>query len=284
MTSPSQIRLRFAPSPNGYLHLGHAYSALLNDAVAHVLGGVLLVRMEDIDLERCKPHFETAIMHDLEWLGVRFASNILRQSERFGAYSEMIAKLWASDLVYPAFWSRAQIKAFVKEKNDWPRDPDGSPFYPGPERTWSRVEKEAALQSGNPFSWRVDIGAAIQRTGLKEADIWGDVVLARKDTPASYHLSVVVDDAFQNITHIVRGQDLEPAACLHRLLQTLLELPAPRLVHHRLILDDEGRKLSKSDGSTALYHLRNAGASVEDIKRMTGFSDEEAVHLAAQFT
>ncbi|MEM8794949.1 MAG: tRNA glutamyl-Q(34) synthetase GluQRS [Pseudomonadota bacterium] len=284
MTSPSQIRLRFAPSPNGYLHLGHAYSALVNDALVRALGGVLLIRMEDIDLERCKPHFETAIMQDLEWLGVRFDSDILRQSDRFDAYGETIAALWAMDLVYPAFWSRAQIKAFVNDKNDWPRDPDGSPFYPGPERTWSRTEKESEIRSGKPFSWRLDIDAAIRRTGLKEADIWGDVVLARKDTPASYHLSVVVDDAFQNITHIVRGQDLAPAASLHSLLQTLLELPTPRLAHHRLILDDEGRKLSKSDGSTALYHLRDEGAGVEDIKRMIGFSDEEAERLATQFT
>lgn len=288
--------LRFAPSPNGFLHLGHALSACLNFDLARRRGGRFLLRIEDIDRARCRPAFEAAIYEDLAWLGLAWETPVRRQSEEFAAYRDALAQLAAMDLVYPSFESRAEIARIVAEKErtgPWPRDPDGAPLYPGAGRALDRAERELRIASGAPYALRLDMAAALARigtalafteqacgpdgeTGLIAADpaVWGDVVLARKETPTSYHLSVVVDDAAQGVTDVVRGQDLFAATGLHRLLQALLGLPAPTYHHHRLIRDAQGRKLAKSTQATGLRELRAAGASADDVRRLIGLALE----------
>lgn len=276
---------RFAPSPNGYLHLGHAYSALLNAEMARAAGGKLLLRIEDIDASRCRPEYETAIYEDLAWLGIDWEKPVRRQSEHFDAYRAALANLDAQGLIYPSFESRAEI-ARLAERQDWPRDPDGALLYPGTVKALSPEERKRRIDAGDPYSLRLDMNAAIVQaraltwketgagpsgeTGTVKADlaVWGDVIVARKDTPTSYHLAVVVDDALQGISHVVRGQDLFYATSVHRLLQTLLNLPQPVYHHHRLILDADGRKLSKSSLSTGLRELRAQGASPAMIRRL----------------
>lgn len=282
---------RFAPSPNGYLHLGHALSALLNAEAARAAGGRLLLRIEDIDAARCRPEYEAAICEDLAWLGIRWETPVRRQSEHYDAYRAALAKLDAMGLVYPSFESRAEIAALVagrQAQGPWPRDPDGAPLYPGVARAMAATERARRMASGEPYALRLDMAAAQARagalaweetgagptgeTGTVAADltVWGDVVLARKDVATSYHLAVVVDDAAQGVTDVVRGQDLFHASSVHRLLQTLLALAAPRYHHHRLILDARGRKLSKSTRATALRELRAQGATPADIRRQVG--------------
>jgi glutamyl-Q tRNA(Asp) synthetase len=280
---------RFAPSPNGFLHLGHALSALLNFDMARAAGGRLLLRIEDIDAARCRPQYEEAIYEDLTWLGLHWEGPVRRQSSRFEDYRAALARLDGMGLVYPGFESRSEIARMIAQR-DWPRDPDGSPLYPGHARSLPRAEREARIDAGESFTLRLDIEAAVTRagpltfvetgagpageTGVLAAvpQSWGDVVLARKELPTSYHLSVVVDDASQGVTHVVRGQDLFHAASVHRLLQALLDLPAPTYRHHRLILDAHGRKLSKSTRATALRALREEGATPADIRRMLGLA------------
>ena len=283
--------LRFAPSPNGYLHLGHAYSALLNYDLARDFGGRLLLRIEDIDRERCRPEFETAIHEDLRWLGIVWDEPVRRQSEHFADYSAAVAKLEAQGLLYPSFESRSEIAALVAERDaqgGWPRDPDGVPLYPGRARKMPAAERERRRRAGEPFALRLAMDAALAQAGAltwREAGSgpqgqsgsvtatpqrWGDVVLARKELPTSYHLSVVIDDALAGVTDVVRGQDLFWATAVHRLLQSLLGLPEPAYHHHRLILDTEGRKLSKATQATSLRELRASGASAGDIRRMVG--------------
>jgi glutamyl-Q tRNA(Asp) synthetase len=279
---------RFAPSPNGFLHLGHALSALLNAELAQAAGGRLLLRIEDIDVARCRPQYEAAIYEDLAWLGVVWEEPVRRQSEHFEEYRAALARLEAMGLVYPSFESRAEIAALVAARPSWPRDPDGAPLYPGAAKTLPVAERKRRMQAGAPYALRLDMHAALSRagplawtetgagpageTGVVAADpaAWGDVVLARKDAPTSYHLAVVVDDAAQGVTDVVRGRDLFHATSVHRLLQALLDLPAPRYRHHRLILDAEGRKLSKSTAATALRELRARGASPAEIRRLVG--------------
>ena len=267
---------RFAPSPNGYLHLGHAYSALLNADMARAAGGRLLLRIEDIDETRCRPEYETAIYEDLRWLGLTWDEPVRRQSEHYDDYRAALAKLDALGLIYPSFESRAEIARMAIG-----RDPDGTPLYSGAGKSLTAPERQRRIDAGEPYALRFDIGAAITRTGalqwnedgkLVDANpaAWGDVVLARKETPTSYHLSVVVDDAAQGVTDIVRGQDLTPATSVHRLLQALLGLPEPQYLHHRLILDDKGRKLSKSTHATGLRELRAQGKTPVDIRAMVG--------------
>jgi glutamyl-Q tRNA(Asp) synthetase len=279
---------RFAPSPNGYLHLGHALSALIDFEMSRALNGRFLLRIEDIDATRCKPEFETAIYEDLAWLGLRWEEQVRRQSEHMDAYRDALTRLEAMGLVYPSFESRAEIARLVSEHErhtPWPRDPDGAPLYPGDAKRIASAERERRIASGEPYALRLDMNAAIERTGAltwveigedpKEAhdtpmarpELWGDVVLARKETPTSYHLSVVVDDALQGITHVVRGQDLHQSTGVHRVLQSLLGLHTPVYHHHRLILDTEGRKLSKSTQATALRDLRAKGMTTADIRR-----------------
>jgi glutamyl-Q tRNA(Asp) synthetase len=282
MTTPI---FRFAPSPNGYLHLGHAYSALLDVDLARARGGRFLLRMEDIDATRCRPEYEAAIYEDLAWLGVRWEAPVRRQSEHFADYRAAIDRLAAMGLVYASFASRAEIARLVAERAYWPRDPDGAPLYPGGAHALSADEQARRMQAGEPYALRLDMAAALARIGAltwqeegagrletiaADPAAWGDVVLARKETPTSYHVSVVVDDAAQGVTAVVRGRDLFAATSVHRLLQALLDLPAPVYSHHHLILDADGRKLSKSTQATGLRELRAQGVSPAEIRRMVG--------------
>src|SRR5271163_591731 len=283
--------LRFAPSPNGYLHLGHAYSALLNHDMAREAGGRLLLRMEDIDVAGCRPEYEAAIYEDLAWLGIVWEQNVRRQSEHFDDYQAALAKLETDGLIYPSFESRSEINALVAERERqgrWPRDPDGVPLYPGRGRKLSRADGGRRREAGEPFALRLAMDAAVARAGMltwnetgagpqgqngrvmAAPQIWGDVVLARKEAPSSYHLAVVIDDALQGVTDVVRGQDLFWATAIHRMLQALLGLPEPVYHHHRLIVDPAGRKLSKSTLATSLRELRAGGVTAVDIRRMVG--------------
>lgn len=284
---------RFAPSPNGFLHLGHACSALLNAARARETGGRFLLRIEDIDVSRCRPEFETAIYEDLAWLGLSWETPVRRQSEHFSDYRAALEKLDGLGVLYPAFESRAEIARLVAAREDagpWPRDPDGAPLYPGDARHMPAAERAARLARGEPHVLRLDLAAALAalrprakdlaweergegpagETGTVAArpELWGDVVVARKDVPASYHLAVVADDAAQGVTEVVRGRDLFAATAIHRVLQALLGLPAPVYRHHGLVLDADGHKLSKSTGATGLRALRAAGQTPDDIRRL----------------
>jgi glutamyl-Q tRNA(Asp) synthetase len=281
---------RFAPSPNGYLHLGHAYSALLNHELASTSGGRLLLRIEDIDPTRCKPEFEAAIYEDLAWLGIAWEYPVRRQSEHLAEYLGALDELAALGLVYPSFETRTEIARLVAEREQsgpWPRDPDGAPLYPGTAKQLSADERARFMAQGDPYALRLDMRAAIARIGelfwtergeaaagdariVARPQAWGDVILARKETPTSYHLSVVIDDALQRVTEVVRGNDLFHATSVHVLLQRLLGLPQPIYRHHRLIMDEAGHKLSKSTKATGLRELRAAGATPADIRRRIG--------------
>jgi glutamyl-Q tRNA(Asp) synthetase len=284
---------RFAPSPNGYLHLGHALSALLNFDMARAAGGRLLLRVEDIDETRCRPEYEQAIFEDLVWLGIAWEEPVRRQSAHLDDYRVALARLEEQGLLYPSFESRAEIGALVAERERigaWPRDPDGAPLYPGDTKSMPPVERQRRIEAGERYALRLDMASAIARAGelawmetgrgpdgdhgpLRATPAaWGDVILARKETPTSYHLSVVVDDALQNVTDVVRGQDLFHATSVHRLLQTLLGLPAPTYHHHRLLLDTEGKKLSKSTQATGLRELRAQGVTPTEIRKLVGLS------------
>ena len=284
---------RFAPSPNGYLHLGHAYSALINDDLARQCQGRLLLRIEDIDGTRCRPEYEAAIDEDLRWLGIAWSPDVRRQSEHFADYRAASNKLEAMGLIYPGFESRSEIAALVAERDRggrWPRDPDGVPLYPGSARRMSRAERERRLRQDEPFGLRLAMDAAVARAGIltwtetgsgpqgqsgtivATPQMWGDVVLARKEVSTSYHLAVALDDALQGVTDVVRGQDLFWSTAIHRLLQTLLGLPEPVYHHHTLIVDPAGRKLSKSTLATSLRDLRGSGATPMDVRRMVGLA------------
>lgn len=281
MSNPSNKPVfRFAPSPNGELHLGHAYSALLNQKLAREFGGKLLLRIEDIDTTRCTRELEQQMLEDLEWIGVSWDEAPRRQSECFEEYRSVIDTLLDRELIYPSTMSRGEIRRLVEDK-DWPTDPDGSPHYPGNERTMEAAKRQQILNGDQPFTLRLDIQKAMdllnsdlvwtefdtKNTRVMKANPleWGDVVLARKDTPASYHLCCVLDDAWQNVTHVVRGTDLFQSTSVHRLLQELLGLEAPKYHHHTLLLDKAGKKLSKSDAATSIRSLRNQGITREEI-------------------
>jgi glutamyl-Q tRNA(Asp) synthetase len=282
---------RFAPSPNGHLHLGHAYSALLNFDCARQAGGRFLLRIEDIDPTRCKPEFEAAIYQDLHWLGIAWEEPVRRQSRHLDDYRGTIEKLSALGLLYSGFESRAEIAKLVEQREvdaRWPRDPDGAPLYPGAAKLLSDDERARRLQSGAPFALRLDMAAACASAGdltwdergegpegetgavVARPEAWGDVILARRETPTSYHLSVAIDDALQGVTEVVRGQDLFWSTSVHRLLQALLGLPRPAYRHHRLVRDSAGHKLSKSTAATGLRELRAGGATAADIRRLVG--------------
>lgn len=284
---------RFAPSPNGFLHLGHARSALLNFDLARQSGGRLLLRIEDIDTTRCRPEYEQAIYEDLAWLGLTWEEPVRRQLEHLALYREAVDRLIRDGLLYPAFESRAEIGRLVDAQDragPWPRDPDGALVYPGTGRHLAMEERDRNMSSGAPYALRLDMEAAVARAGTlfwteqgagpggetgqvpARAGQWGDVILARKDTPTSYHLSVVIDDALQGVTDVVRGQDLFWATGVHRLLQELLGLPQPVYRHHALVLDEAGQKLSKSTRSTALRDLRAGGTTPEEVRRLVGIN------------
>lgn len=287
---PDSPVFRFAPSPNGLLHLGHALSALMNHDMARAQDGRFLLRIEDIDVARCTPEFEEMIYRDLAWLGLSWETPVRRQSDHFDFYRQALVRLQDMGLVYPAFMTRGEVKARVADYerggSAWPRDPDGSPLYPHDDRQRSETERRRLIAEGVRHAYRLDTDRAMatagkalswQETGedgnreiAADPGLWGDVVLSRSDAPSSYHLSVVTDDALQGITHVVRGQDLFASTAVHRLLQVLLDLPEPVYHHHRLILDSDGRKLSKSEGSTGIAVLRNEGLLADDIRRLVG--------------
>jgi len=285
---------RFAPSPNGYLHLGHAYSALLNFDLARASGGRFLLRIEDIDATRCRPEFEAAIYEDLAWLGISWETPVRRQSEHFANYRDALEKLAGLGLIYPSFESRAEIARLAAQREGeapWPRDPDGVPLYPGAAKSLPPDQRARLIGQGAPYALRLDMAAALARAGemrwtehgegpdgetgsvTARPEAWGDVILARKETPTSYHLSVVIDDALQGVTDVVRGQDLFWSTSVHLLLQQLLGIPQPAYRHHRLVADSSGQKLSKSTAATGLRELRGQGASPADIRRMVELSD-----------
>lgn len=276
--------LRFAPSPNGLLHLGHAYSALFTALWAENLGGRFLVRIEDTDPTRSKPEFTEAIFTDLHWLGLEWEQPVMRQSERFETYAAEADRLKRRDLLYPCFCSRAEMAAVSGGA-----DPDGAPLYPGTCRHLSPAEVKQRFAEGREANWRLRTDDAMALTGVLTYTVagptpadrpqiryarperWGDVVLQRKGTPTSYHLSVVIDDDAQGVTHVTRGRDMEPSTDIHVLLQMLLGLTSPIYTFHKLILDEDGKKLSKSKGSTSLRSLREAGKTAEEIRRQLGF-------------
>jgi glutamyl-Q tRNA(Asp) synthetase len=278
---------RFAPSPNGELHLGHAFSALLDFALCRRAGGRFLLRIEDIDPARCRPEYEAQIYRDLEWLGISWDEPVRRQSAHMDDYRAATETLRGLGLVYPAFMSRAAIAAATAEPS-WPRDPDGAPLYPHADRDIDTADAEAwiasdvphalrlrmdkAAATAGPLTWREAGAGSAGETGsvVAKPEDWGDFILARREVPTSYHLSVVVDDAAQGVTDVVRGRDLFFATAAHVLLQKLLGLPSPVYHHHALVTDDRGRKLSKSDRDTSLRSLRDSGVTPADIRRMIG--------------
>jgi glutamyl-Q tRNA(Asp) synthetase len=286
---------RFAPSPNGALHLGHAYSALMNERIAAETNGRVLLRIEDLDRTRCKPQFESAIVDDLAWLGLRFPTP-RRQSEHGDDYAAALGRLDQQGLVYPCFCSRSEIGRASNGR----RDPDGAPLYPGTCRALSPAAASERLARGDKAALRLNIlraiGAAPPRLCWTEysegaipserpaaPEVWGDVVLRGRDLAASYHFAVVVDDALQAVTDVVRGKDLLAATAVHRLLQALLGLPEPRYRHHRLILDRVGEKLSKSRQSWSLAELRATGLAPGDVRGALGFSPGACPALEVEF-
>ncbi|MEO0671480.1 MAG: tRNA glutamyl-Q(34) synthetase GluQRS [Pseudomonadota bacterium] len=279
--------LRFAPSPNGRLHLGHAFSALTTARLAEALGGIVLLRIEDIDLARSRRDNIDAIFDDLSWLGLSWPAPVLLQSTRFGAYRDAATSLRKRGLIYPCAATRADRAAVLGP--DVPKDPDGAPRYTPICRRDLRRFSSVCSAEDPEIAWRLDMEKAIaavaddgplgittwdggDRYDRRDADpsIWGDPVLIRKDTPASYHLAVVVDDAYQSVTHVTRGADLEPATDLHRLLQALLGLPSPAYHHHGLIRAEDGRKLAKSAGDTTLGQLRATGVTQAELLAAIG--------------
>ncbi|HEX9464802.1 MAG TPA: tRNA glutamyl-Q(34) synthetase GluQRS [Alphaproteobacteria bacterium] len=276
---------RFAPSPTGRLHLGHAYSALFARQEARTARGRFLLRIEDIDAGRCKPEFEAGIYEDLSWLGLNWETPVRRQSEHIAEYQAAIDRLTGEGLLYPCFCTRAEIKAEIQRSGAAPHGPpfdnhSGGPLYPGTCRDLEPDERERRIAAAGPFALRLDVHKAAALAGemffrdvrhgrvLAEPEGFGDVVLARKDIPTSYHLAVTLDDHAQGITLVTRGADLFPATHLHRLLQALLGLATPEYHHHKLLFGSGGRKLSKSEDAPTLQSLRETGHSPEEVRLM----------------
>lgn len=270
-----EVVTRFAPSPTGRLHLGHAWSALLAHRFARERNGAFLLRIEDIDEGRSRPEHVDGILEDLAWLGIDYDDAIIYQSERLPLYAEALERLKARGLAYPCFCTRAEIAAEIAASAAAPHGPDG-PVYPGTCRILTPDRREERLKS-EPHAWRLDVTGAVAAAGLlhwhderrgwieARPERFGDVVLARKDAPTSYHLAVTIDDAAQGITDIVRGRDLFHATDVHRLLQALLALPAPRYHHHPLLTDTSGNRLAKRHGAATLADLRRAGADPGEL-------------------
>ena len=267
---------RFAPSPTGPLHLGHAYSALLAHDFARSRDGTFLLRIEDIDPGRARPEHVDAILADLLWLGLEYDGEIAYQSERLEHYAEALAKLRGEGLVYPCFCTRAEIAAEIAASALAPHQGDRARLYPGTCRRLNASEREQRMQD-EAHAWRLDMAEAVKRAGplswrdhgrerKAEPERFGDVVLARKDAPASYHLAVTLDDAMQGITDVVRSHDLIESTHVHRLLQALLDLPVPDWHHHALVTDAKGARLAKRLGAPTLASLRAQGIDPEDLK------------------
>ncbi len=273
------IITRFAPSPTGLLHLGHAYSALIGWRAAREGAGRFLLRIEDIDGSRCRAEFVAAILEDLSWLGLDWDGAVRKQSEHLDDYRAALDRLIDAGLVYPCFCTRAAIKAEIARAVDAPQGEDG-PLYPGTCRNLADDERAQRLGAGESFALRLDVARAVALTGplewqddergtIKAApEILGDVVIARKDTPTSYHLAVTVDDALQGVTLVTRGVDLFAATHIHRLLQALLDLPVPRYRHHKLLTDASGKRFAKRDQALTLRALREAGRTPDEVRAM----------------
>ncbi len=287
---PQFVVTRFAPSPTGALHLGHAFAALFAYDAAQAAAGRFLVRIEDIDLARCRADLEAAIFADLAWLGLRWETPVRRQSEHLDDYRAALDRLTAAGLTYPCFCTRRQIADEIARSASAPQGPDG-PIYPGTCRQLDPIDVRDRLADGMPHVVRLDMGKALRQVGTPlwfhessrdlaiphgriaaQPEIFGDVVLARKDAPTSYHLAVTVDDALQEVSLVTRGEDLFPSTHVHRLLQALLDLPVPEWRHHRLIRDDHGRRLAKRDDARALARYRADGVTPEEIRRDLGLS------------
>jgi len=274
----SLVVTRFAPSPTGWLHLGHAFAAIFAHDHARNAGGRFLLRLEDIDSTRARPEYETALYEDLSWLGLTWELPMRRQSDHFADYAAALDQLRAQGLLYPCFCTRREIQDEIAHAGQAPHGPDGV-LYPGTCRARSEAERADIIATGQPYALRLDVAQAVARVGkelrwedaadgshIATPQIFGDVVLARKDTPASYHLAVVVDDALQGVTLVTRGADLLPATHLHRLLIALLDLPVPQWHHHALILDEAGKRLAKRDNVRALRTLRDEGWTPEQVR------------------
>ncbi|MCL2427969.1 MAG: tRNA glutamyl-Q(34) synthetase GluQRS [Alphaproteobacteria bacterium] len=277
---------RFAPSPTGLLHLGHAYAALFAWRRARDAGGRFLLRIEDIDPARSRPEFLDAIFEDLGWLGISWAGAVRVQSEHLAEYRSALDALSARGLVYPCFCTRAEIEREVAQSAAAPHAPDGSPLYPGICRALAPGERARRIAAGERHALRLDMTRALallpgpldvveHGEGRVRCDParFGDAVLARKDAPASYHLCVTHDDALQGVTLVTRGVDLRPATDLHRLLQALMGWPAPAYAHHRLLTDASGRRLAKRDRAVTLRELRQAGVTPPEARARAGFPD-----------
>jgi glutamyl-Q tRNA(Asp) synthetase len=295
-SSPAPI-FRFAPTPNGRLHLGHAYSALCNAKAARESNGALLLRFENTDPTRCKREFEDAILEDMAWLGIAFDGAPRRQSDHLADYAAALRGLEVRGLVYPCFCTRGQVAL----ASAGARDPDGAPLHRGGCVALSADETRRRLASGEPAAFRLNIARAMslvparlfwrefgegleERLVEAEPEAWGDIVLRGKDTPATYHLAVVVDDASQGVTDVVRGRDLLASTSVHRLLQELLGHGPPRYRHHRLVLDASGAKMSKSASSTPLANLRAQGLSAADVRAALGFAPSVEARLRVELS
>jgi len=282
MSISPAIVTRFAPSPTGRLHLGHAYSALFAEAAARQPNGRFLLRIEDIDPARCRPEFEQGVLEDLAWLGLQWETPVRRQSDHLGDYRAALERLESAGLLYPCFCSRKEIQAEIARAVVAPHGPEG-PLYPGTCRALSASERKSRISLGRPYALRLDVAAGLARTGpltwqdldrgviLAEPRLLGDVVLGRRDAPASYHLAVSLDDDLQGVNLVTRGEDLLAATHIHRLLQSLLDLATPAYRHHRLLTDDKGERLAKRDGALTLAALRQAGHAPAEVRAMTGF-------------
>ncbi|MEP4076956.1 tRNA glutamyl-Q(34) synthetase GluQRS [Haloferula sp.] len=265
------IKTRFAPSPSGLLHLGHAYAAKVAYDLARERGGRFLLRFEDIDSTRVREEYYAAIEEDLRWLGIAWDDEILRQSDRLTPYNESLTRLQTAGTVYPCFCTRREIEEEIARMASAPHGPEG-PLYPGTCRNMNPDERSRRIAEGEIPAWRLDATAAAKHAGplgfhdmrfgeqAVDPDLLGDVILARKDIGTSYHLAVVIDDAMQEITHVTRGEDLLPSTHVHRLLQALLDLPQPTYLHHPLITDDRGRRLATRDKDRSIQTLREAGS------------------------
>lgn len=275
---------RFAPSPTGRLHLGHAFSAFFAHEAARVHGGRFLLRIEDIDPGRCRPEFDSGIVEDLAWLGLQWEEPVCRQSERLDAYAAALDALRRRGLLYPCFCTRKDIQREIDAAGHAPHGPNG-PVYPGVCRRLSHDEQAQRIARGAPHALRLRMDRAKEVAGplafteaaagrvTVDALSFGDAVLARKDAAASYHLAVVVDDAAQGVTTVTRGEDLLPTTHLHRVLQALLGLPEPAYAHHGLLTDADGKRLAKRDGGLTVRSLREAGHTPAAVRAMTGIDD-----------
>lgn len=284
MNELSTTVTRFAPSPTGRLHLGHAYSALFAERAARDAGGRFLLRIEDIDVGRCRPEFEEGIYEDLAWLGLGWEEPVRRQSDQMAAYRAALAKLDEQGVLYPCFCTRKDIMAEIASAGHAPHGPDG-PLYPGTCRALSKAETADLVTAGEPHALRLDMAEAARLVGpltfgdrksgtiVVDGPGCGDVVLARKDVPTSYHLAVTVDDAIQGVTLVTRGEDLLHATHIHRILQALLGLPEPEYWHHGLLTGEDGKRFAKRDSGLTLQALRDAGKTPAQVRTMAGFPD-----------